>query len=307
MSDTEKYTLRQLAPLIQQGGKYRLFKPFLYNGQIFLNIEKILTESDLMRMEGKCFGPIEVVPAIEHNVNDRIRDSIAENCIKILKTSQLFHPSENSHLEFNKRKECEKIISGVIKGNAHLAQKLLEIYQFSKKLFIHSVNVSIFSFVITLGMQEKRKEHNALVLEEVFSAALLHDIGFLKLPKELTEKRRVDYSPEEVAIFKTYPVEGREIVLELSNVLRKRTIDFIYQHQERLNGSGFPQGLKGNTIDEMALVIGLADDFDLFLSKEITNSQKITASDIMSRLARSASFYGTDAVNSLYTWFRYLK
>ena len=40
MSATEKYTLRQLAPLIQQGKKYRLFKPFLYNGQIFLNIEK---------------------------------------------------------------------------------------------------------------------------------------------------------------------------------------------------------------------------------------------------------------------------
>jgi hypothetical protein len=50
MSATEKYTLRQLAPLIKQGKKYRLFKPFLYNGQIFLNIEKILTEADLMRM-----------------------------------------------------------------------------------------------------------------------------------------------------------------------------------------------------------------------------------------------------------------
>lgn len=307
MSTTEKYTLKQLAPLIQQGKKYSLFKPFLYNGQIFLNTEKILTEADLMRMEGKHFGPIEVVPTIEHTVNNQVCESIAKNCIKILKTSPLFHPSESSHLEFNKRKECEKIISGVVKGNPHLAQKLLEIYQFSKKLFIHSVNVSIFSLVIALGMQEKRKEHNALVLEEVFSAALLHDVGFLNLPKELTEKRRIDYSPEESAIFKTYPAEGREIALGLSNVLRKHTIDFIYQHQERLNGSGFPQGIKGNAIDEMALVIGLADDFDLFLSKEITNIQKVTATDIMSRLARSASFYGTDAVNSFYTWFRYLK
>lgn len=307
MSATEKYTLRQLAPLIQQGKKYRLFKPFLYNGQIFLNIEKVLTEADLMRMEGKIFGPIEVVPTIEHNTNSQIREAIAENCIKILKTSPLFHPSEGSHLEFNKRKECEKIISGVIKENAHLAQKLLEIYQFSKKLFIHSVNVSIFSFVIALGMQEKRKEHNALVLEEVFSAALLHDVGFLNLPKNLVEKRRIDYSPEENAIFKTYPTEGREIALGLGNVLRKRTTDIIYQHHERLDGSGFPMGIKGTAIDEMALVIGLADDFDLFLSKEITNIQKGTASDIMSRLARSASFYGTDAVNSFYTWFRYLK
>ena len=183
----------------------------------------------------------------------------------------------------------------------------MEIYQFSKKLFIHSVNVSIFSFVIALGMQEKRKEHNALVLEEVFSAALLHDVGFLNLPKELVEKRRIEYSPEETAVFKTYPSEGREIALGLGNVLRKRTTDLIYQHHERLDGSGFPMGIKGNAIDEMALVIGLADDFDLFLSKEITNIQKGTASDIMSRLARSASFYGSDAVNSFYTWFRYLK
>ena len=61
-----------------------------------------------------------------------------------------------------------------------------------------------------------------MVLEEVFSAALLHDVGFLNLPKELVEKRRIEYSPEETAVFKTYPSEGREIALGLGNVLRKR-------------------------------------------------------------------------------------
>lgn len=306
MAATEKYTLRELETLIKTGKKYRLFKPFMYNGQIFLNIEKILTESDVLRMERKVFGPIEVVPAIEHYTNSQIRNAIAENCIKILKTSSLFQPNENHHLDFTKRKQCEKFIDAIIKENAHLAQKMLEIYQYSKKLFIHSVNVSIISMVIAAGLQEKRKEHNALALEELFTAAALHDVGFLELPKELIEKRRIDYTPGEISIYKTYPERGKEMIEVLGDSFRKRTLDIIYQHQERLPGTGFPRGLKGNSIDELALIVGLADDFDLFLSKEISNHNK-GASEIMSRLSRSGGIYGSNIIDSFYTWFRYLK
>jgi HD-GYP domain-containing protein (c-di-GMP phosphodiesterase class II) len=306
MAALERYTLRELEKLIKEGEKYRLFKPFVHNGQMLFNVEKILTEKDIMRLDGKVFGPIEVLPAIEHNADDKVRSAIIENSIKILKTSNLYNTNETHHLDFTKRKECEKLIDAIVNGNPHLAQKMFEIYQHSKKLFIHSVNVGIIATVIDLGLQEKRKIHNALRSEELLTGAFLHDIGLIKLPKTFIEKKRYEYDPKEKEIFKTYPELGKKIVLELGDRIRSKTIDIIYQHQERLHGSGFPQGLKGNDIEEMALIVGIADEFELFVSKEIANHQKQT-SEIMSRMARSGNMFGTDVVDSFYTWFRYLK
>jgi len=63
LSNVEKFTLRELESKIKEGEKYRLFRPFMYNGQTLFNIEKILTEKDMLRLDGKIFGPIEVVTA----------------------------------------------------------------------------------------------------------------------------------------------------------------------------------------------------------------------------------------------------
>ncbi|HOV15732.1 MAG TPA: HD domain-containing phosphohydrolase, partial [Spirochaetota bacterium] len=231
---------------------------------------------------------------------------IVENCVKILKTSPLFHLNDTHHLDFTKRKECEKLFDGIINGNPHLAQKMLEIYQFSKKLFVHSVNVAIVSIVIDLGLQEKKKQHNALRSEELLTGALLHDVGFLDLPKSMVEKRRIEYTEAEKKQFLTYPEEGKKIAESLAEHIRSKTIDIIYQHQERLTGTGFPQHLKGNKIEEMALIVGLADEFDLLISKETAEHQR-SVSDAMSRFSRYGQFVGSEIVDSFYTWFRYLK
>jgi len=306
MAAVEKYTLKELEQLIKNGGKYRLFKPFYFNGQILFNVEKILTEKDILRMEGKVYGPIEVVPTVEHSTDDKIRAAIVENCVKILKTSPLFKPSEQHHLDFTKRKEVEKLFNGIINQSPHLAQKLLDIYQFSKKLFVHSINVAIISSVIEMGLQEKRKQHNGLRLEELLTGALLHDVGFLNLPKSMVEKRRIEYTDEEKKLYKTYPEEGKKIAQALAGEIRNKSIEIIYQHQERLNGGGFPQGLKGNKIEELALIVGLADEFDLVVSKEIVEAQK-SVSDAMSRFSRYGQLIGSHIVDSFYTWFRYLR
>lgn len=306
MAGVEKYTLRELDKLIKDGEKFRLFKPFTYNGQMLFNVEKILTEKDILRLEGKIYGPIEVVKAVEHNTDDKLRNALVENCVKILKSSSLFHLSDTNHLDFTKRKECEKLFDGIINGNPHLAQKLFDIYEFSKKLFIHSVNVGIISVVIDLGIQEKKKQHNALRSEELLTGALLHDLGFLNLPKSMIDKRRVEYTEAEKKVYLTYPEEGKKIAESLGTSLRNKSIEIIYQHQERLTGTGFPQHLKGAKIDELALITGLADEFDLLISKETAEHQR-SVSDAMSRFSRYGQFVGNDIVDSFYTWFRYLK
>ncbi len=302
----EQYSLKELEELIKDGANYRLFKPFFFKGQVLLNIEKILTVKDIMKLDGKVFGPIEVVTTVEHNTDDKIRKAIIANTVNILKTSNRFKIDETHHLDFTKRKEVEKLLDGIINGNPHLAQQLLKIYKFSKKLFIHSIHVGIISTVIDLGIQQKNKHHDGLRSEELLTGALLHDVGLLDYPVEVVENKRMDYIQTNQNLYKAYPVKGREMMLKLHDSIRKKSVNIVYQHQERLNGNGFPEGLKGHHIDELALIVGLADEFDLLLSNEMSSIQK-TASEIMSRMSRMGHVFGMHIVDSFYTWFRYLK
>jgi len=302
----EQYLLKELEELIKSGANYRLFKPFFFKGQILLNIEKILTVKDIMKLEGKVFGLIEVVTTVEHNTDDKIRKAIIANAINILKTSNRFKIDETHHLDFTKRKECEKLLDGIINGNPHLAQQLLKIYKFSKKLFIHSIHVGIIATVIDLGIQEKNKHHDGLRSEELLTGALLHDVGLLAYPVELIENKRIDFIQSNQSSYKAYPVKGKEMMQRLHDSIRKKSVNIVYQHQERLTGNGFPEGLKGHHIDDLALIVGLADEVDLLLSSELSSVPK-TASEIMSRMSRMSNFFGAHIVDSFYTWFRYLK
>jgi HD-GYP domain-containing protein (c-di-GMP phosphodiesterase class II) len=304
--EIENYTLKELETLIKDGKKYRLFKPFIYNNQILINIEKVLTSKDVFKLDGKIFGQIQVLRAVEHDTDEKIRKAIIMNAVNILKTSTRFKVSETQHLDFNKRKECEKLLSSIIDSMPHLVQQLLKIYQFSKKLFIHSIHVGIISTIIDLGIQEKRKHSDGLRSEELLVGSLLHSVGMLLLPKILLEKRKIEYSKEEQDLYKNYPEYGRKIVNDLHDNIRKRSITIIHQHQEKLDGTGYPEELKGKSIDELALIVGLACEFELLMANETSATQK-SSSEIMSRIARLGHVYGKEAVDSLYIWFRYLK
>lgn len=302
----ERYTVHELIELIKDGSIYRLFKPFLFKGQVLINVEKILTEKDLSKLDGKVFGAIQVVSAVEHNTDDKIRRSIIDFAIKILKTSPFYKVDDVHHLDFEKRKEVEKLLYGIISGNPHLANQLLKLYKHSKKVFIHSINVGIISTVIDFGIQEKKKIHDGLRSEELLTAALLHDIGFLNYSQKMIEKRRIDYNEKEKNVYMKYPEDGRRIVEALGDNFRKKTIDIIYQHRERITGDGFPEKLFEDHILEEALIVGLADEFELLLTNETSASPR-PPSEIMSRLSRMGHVFGANVVDSFYTWFRYLK
>ncbi len=301
----ERYSLSELGEQIKSGKKFSLLKPLMFKGQILINVEKILTEKDIIKLDGKVYGNIEVVSTAEHSTDDKIRQAIIDNAIKVLKGSSLYKLNDTHHLDFTKRKEVEKLFSGIIISHPQLAQKLLDIYKMSKKVFLHSIHVAIISSVVDMTIQEKRKIHNALRSEELLTAALLHEVGFLNFDKEFVEKKRHQYTPEDKITYKSYPSESKSICDKLGGNIRQKTIQIIEQHQERLPGNGFPNALKGKDIDELALILGIADEFELLVSRDSANHQK-PVSEIMSRFSRTGNLFGSEIVDAFYTSFRYL-
>ena len=101
---------------------------------------------------------------------------------------------------------------------------------------------------------------NPVEIEETGLAGLLHDIGELKIPSQIIQKRG-ELSKAEQNFLNMHPQYGLEMLNQLQ-AFEPRIREVAYLHHERLDGSGFPLGLKGDKIPPLARLIGLVDHYD---------------------------------------------
>ncbi|MBE5859742.1 MAG: HD domain-containing protein [Butyrivibrio sp.] len=95
--------------------------------------------------------------------------------------------------------------------------------------------------------------------EEVYYAALLHDVGTIGISDYILDKKE-DLTEEETAELRRKPVISAEIVAGISEY--PYLMDGVLFSHERYDGSGYPKGLKGKEIPEIARIIGIADAYD---------------------------------------------
>jgi HD-GYP domain-containing protein (c-di-GMP phosphodiesterase class II) len=107
-----------------------------------------------------------------------------------------------------------------------------------------------------MGLSEDR-------LQNLRIAGTLHDLGKFAIPSDLLSKPG-KLSPQEFALIKTHPQVAYNILEPIS--LPGNTAQIILQHHERLNGSGYPQGLKGEDILLEARILGVADVMEAMCS-----------------------------------------
>lgn len=121
----------------------------------------------------------------------------------------------------------------------------------------HGVRVRDYSLKIakTLGLSSER-------LENIVFASLCHDIGKVFVPDEVLNKPG-RLTEEEFDLIKKHPVDGAKMA---QGTFMERLDEIIAQHHERIDGSGYPYGLKGDEILLEAKIIAIADSFDAMTS-----------------------------------------
>jgi len=139
----------------------------------------------------------------------------------------------------------------------------------------HSTRVAKYSVMLA-----GRMGYTGEKLEQVQYAALLHDIGKIGIPREIINKpsRLTD---EEYNIIKTHPAIGGSILAEITEI--PDIAVGARWHHERYDGKGYPDGLMGVEIPELARIIGVADAYDAMTSKRSYRgvlSQEIVQSEI---------------------------
>ncbi len=121
----------------------------------------------------------------------------------------------------------------------------------------HSRRVARYAWMIA---QQMKLSHDEVA--KIRTAAALHDVGKSKTPKTILHKpgRLTD---EEYRVIKLHPGEGAEMVAVLGD---PQLEEMIRHHHERLDGSGYPDGLAGRAIPLGARIISVADTFDAITS-----------------------------------------
>lgn len=118
----------------------------------------------------------------------------------------------------------------------------------------HSERLSIMSS--HLGKKMGLGEQDCTILRR---GGILHDIGKIAIDDAILKKEG-PLTADEFKIIKTHPVEGERICAPLKSL--KPVLPVIMYHHEKMDGSGYPLGLKGKHIPIHARIMGIVDCFD---------------------------------------------
>ncbi len=100
-------------------------------------------------------------------------------------------------------------------------------------------------------------------VEMVGTAAILHDIGKIGLPDTLL-REELATTPDEVRLYREHPALGERFLRPFRSLARVRSL--VRHHHERLNGSGYPDGIAGEAFDLPTEIVALCNRFDRLLA-----------------------------------------
>ncbi len=128
--------------------------------------------------------------------------------------------------------------------------------------FTHMVNVSILTMA-----QARALSVEGAQLRDLGLAALMHDIGKVRTPIEILHKPD-KLTDEEFAVMRLHVVDGAEILRRTPDMPPLATV-VAFEHHLRLDGAGYPVGIKRNTLNLATMLCSIADVYDAMRSQRI--------------------------------------
>ncbi|MGI1658658.1 MAG: HD-GYP domain-containing protein [Desulfitobacterium sp.] len=235
------------------------------NGRVLLQAGVKLTRSyidklsslgfDTMFIIDDDFQDVEIYSAVSTRTREIAYDSI-KNLSKNINESQ---PHVVNLHEI--QKAVQDIISDLLYSKDMLGN-VIDIQGYDDYTFHHSLNTTIIALIMAISMGWPNTK-----LLELGMGVLMHDVGKIKVPPEILNKRG-PLTPEEFEEVKKHAEYGFEI-LRKNKDINLLSAHVALQHQERWDGSGYPRGLKGMQIHEYGRVAAIADVYEALTSKRV--------------------------------------
>ncbi len=254
------------------------------NGQILVGAGVVLNERLINRLQDMGVDSIYIADGVFESV-DGVEDMVSEQTrLEAIKNIKSVCDSLRCKNQLNIRAvqdTADDLIDEIIQ-NPNVFLGCFNIKSFGDHLFNHSVNVCILSIIIGT-----KCGYNMLKLRELAIGALLHDIGMLKIDRNILDQPR-ELTSDEMSQVKTHTQIGFDILRQYN--LPLLSAHAAYQHHERWNGTGYPRGLQGNDIHEFARIVAVADVFDAMMADR-PHRPAYSLSDAAEYMKTMANYY----------------
>ncbi|MDU6853257.1 MAG: diguanylate cyclase [Zhenhengia sp.] len=140
-----------------------------------------------------------------------------------------------------------------------------------KYTYGHCERVVMYSRIIAdyLGLSEKDKK-------TLVYGAYMHDIGKINIPEQILNKK-MPLDQAEWEMLKKHPEHGVEIIKTVDSL--KEIIPLILHHHEKYDGTGYPNGMKGEEIPLLARILTIVDSFDAMTSNRPYHTRRKSDED----------------------------
>lgn len=137
---------------------------------------------------------------------------------------------------------------------------LQKMQRFDRTLASHALDVCTLALIVAQAYGVPKEE-----MEALGAGALLHDIGYIRLPRNLYRKNH-ELTAQENAVMQQHPALGLAILRE-AHEDREAVRRIVGEHQECGDGSGFPNKIKQDALSGLAQLVGLVDVYDGMISR----------------------------------------
>ncbi len=155
------------------------------------------------------------------------------------------------------RQEAAQLVGTIADSmltDAEVAINLMKDRVGADDTYHHSLNVTVLAMMLAKELQAPKE-----AIRGLGTAALFHDVGKHDIPTTITRKQ-VALTKPEISLLQQHCAYGVEIGRKLG--LSQEALNVILQHHERVDGSGYPKGLKGNEISMLARIVAVPNMFD---------------------------------------------
>jgi HD-GYP domain-containing protein (c-di-GMP phosphodiesterase class II) len=182
------------------------------------------------------------------------KSKIAYTCATGLVEELLQNPRSGEHI--HRSKQVISNLANYLLDESKAFFSLMAKTSFDYYTYTHSVNVAVFGIALAHRLHRYSREE----IKTIGTGLIVHDIGKGLIDDRILNKRgKLD--ADEWVIMKQHPLNGVKL-LEESGTIARDSLRIVACHHEKLDGSGYPHGLKGEEIHPHARIATLADIFD---------------------------------------------
>jgi putative nucleotidyltransferase with HDIG domain len=198
-------------------------------------------------------APLEDSPA----TTTKDAAAIVDHAIAAIRTLMLDASEKRQINPVPLQSVAEEIAVSVTENNAMLAT-ILSLQRYCDYTYAHSIRVGVLLACIANRLQLPKATRTALAL-----GGLLHDVGKMLVPQDVLRKPE-KLSEDEMAEMRRH-VELGNVVMDTTH-LPAEALEVLTQHHERMDGKGYPLGLKGEKISLAGRLAAIADVYDALTS-----------------------------------------